>query len=76
MPINIKDNVKPKAGNAVEAKEKDDASKQDGKKKENQKPNRDNRPKSDILQHNGISSPNVNSWASAINNPDALNRLQ
>ena len=47
MPKNIKDNSKPKAGNAggEAIKEKDDASKNDGKKKENNnnKPHRDNR---------------------------------
>ena len=33
MPKNIKDNGKPKAGNAGEAKEKDDASKQNEEKR-------------------------------------------
>ena len=75
MPKNIRENAKPKAGNAGgDAKEKDDASKQDAKRKESQKPNRD-RPKSDILQHNGISSPNVNSWAAALNNPEVFSKL-
>ena len=77
MPKNIRENGKPKAGNAGgDAKEKDE-SKNDGKKKENNnnKPNRDNRPKSDILQHNGISSPNVNSWAAALNNPEVFSKL-
>ena len=51
--------------------------KNDGKKKDNNnnKPHRDNKPKSDILQYNGISSPNVNSWASALNNPEVFSKL-
>ena len=75
MPKNIRENGKPKASNAGgDAKQKDEST-NDGKKKENQKPNKEFRPKSDILQHNGISSPNVNSWAAALNNPEVFSKL-
>ena len=49
----------PKASNA-EGKEKEDTSKLDAKKNKEDKKNQ--RPNNHILQHNGISSPNVNSW--------------
>ena len=72
MPKNIKNKSKPTASNAGgdANKEKVDTP------KINSKPLRDNKPKSDILQHNGTSAPNINSWAAALNNPEVFSKLE
>ena len=63
---------KSKASNA-EGKEKEDASKSDAKNKKEDK--KKDRPNNHILQHNGISSPNINSWVASMNNPEIFSRL-
>jgi len=72
MPKNINNKSKPKASNAGgdANKEKDDTT------KINTKPHKENKPKSDILQHNGTSAPNINSWAAALNNPEVFSKLE